>query len=527
MNINLDNNPKDKERWEFDTLPLYEVNQEVFSDFMKAGGYRKQVLNCSVTSERANQLVQFEMPQNWDFDKCMHGSWGKLEPGLEKWDYQGHMHPQKHLPYFKNLPADYKNLTKSPWTHYPSKSGGPAINTRLLRHNHQLWQDLRPKTLRGVFTTLVLVSPQVGFSLAPHIQIEPVFNVFAALSRAGGPCQMMPASYLYPDAQIQGMESTPATMFADILPHVGGDAFPVMECTPNPWGEIARYDIRNYYYGYPFAALNNSSEDVTLNNFIRGGTILPNGKSVMASSSKSYLYATLDDQLRHDLMLSRNDFMRKHGLVRGTVTHDGLPFQIPPEMQANVFAVCLTSWELEMKHPGDLTSYILKTQHAAIRSYHFYQQMEPFYGNFMRLLHELEKQSTFKTYLLSNHLTNYWLGENLRIPNQLTWLEQKHGARFIRNIYRQQLDWMMGVVNSWNQVSFRNQPAFRNQSNLEGALPFDGVVFHQMRKFFTGASFLFNRPIKNASPWPGMSPLWTQYDKDLEAGNLPTPAFER
>jgi hypothetical protein len=52
-----------------------------------------------------------------------------------------------------------------------------------LRYHHQLWNELRPKTLRGVHTTLVYVTPQLGFSLTPHIRLDKAFNYFAALSR--------------------------------------------------------------------------------------------------------------------------------------------------------------------------------------------------------------------------------------------------------------------------------------------------------------------------------------------------------
>ena len=83
---------------------------------------------------------------------------------------------------------------------------GLGINARHLRYHYQLWQDIRPKTLRGVFTTLVYVTPQLGFSLTPHIQLNQIFDTFGALARAAGPAQLFPASYLYPDARLQGIE---------------------------------------------------------------------------------------------------------------------------------------------------------------------------------------------------------------------------------------------------------------------------------------------------------------------------------
>jgi hypothetical protein len=41
---------------------------------------------------------------------------------------------------------------------------------------------------------------------------------------------------------------------------------------------------------------------------------------------------------------------------------------------------------MEMDHPGDLTPYNLRTQHAAIRGYNFYQRQEPCFSNFMPLV---------------------------------------------------------------------------------------------------------------------------------------------
>jgi len=87
--------------------------------------------------------------------------------------------------------------------------------------------------LRGVFTTLVYVTPQLGFSLTPHIQLNQLFDTFGALARAAGPAQLFPASYLYPDARLQGMERVPAAMFCDILPNLGS-CIPAMDHTPNP-----------------------------------------------------------------------------------------------------------------------------------------------------------------------------------------------------------------------------------------------------------------------------------------------------
>jgi hypothetical protein len=70
-------------------------------------------------------------------------------------------------------------------------------------------------------------------------------------------------------------------------------------------------------------------------------------------SSETYAYATLDPKLNHALKLDREAFQEVYRLARGVVTHDGLPFQLPVEMQTAVFGIVLTAWELEMDRPGD------------------------------------------------------------------------------------------------------------------------------------------------------------------------------
>ena len=89
-----------------------------------------------------------------------------------------------------------------------------------------------------------------------------------------------------------------------------------------------------------------------------------------------------------------------------------LPFQLPVEMQCLIYGIVLTAWELEMDKPGDLTSYTLKTRHAAIRGFNYYQKVEPYYTNFMRMIAELGKDPDFRTYPLASHLTHSWLGDH-------------------------------------------------------------------------------------------------------------------
>jgi hypothetical protein len=132
------------------------------------------------------------------------------------------------------LPAEHASLLHVPWLQSPSQATWLGINARHLRYHHQLWQDLKPKTLQGVNTTLIVGLPQIGFALAPHIQLEKVFLFLGSLARGLGPVQLFPARYIYPDAQLGGLADVPAPIFADILPATGGFAYPCVDCEPDP-----------------------------------------------------------------------------------------------------------------------------------------------------------------------------------------------------------------------------------------------------------------------------------------------------
>ncbi len=226
-------------------------------------------------------------------------------------------------------------------------------------------------------------------------------------------------------------------------------------------------------------------------------------------------YATLDPTLQHELKLPHERFVVEHGTKRSTVTHDGLPFQLPVEMQGLVHSIILTTWELELDKPGDLTSYTLKTRHAAIRGFNYYQRVEPYYRNFLRLINELARDPDFAVYPLSNHLTHAWLGGNLQLANQWTDAERAHTPEVVRSFYHQQLDWLLGVHNLWAHLSFRKN------ANLESALAPDGVVFHQMRPRNQMEAHLFQRPLKPASCWPKQHPDWQRVDEGQPLQSLP------
>lgn len=501
------------ERWAAISEPGSQLTTQAAADFVRKHGNRRTVLNCAITLARAKHLTDFNYPSATNLDACLVSSGsGRFPQALVNWSYESQIQPATQLPYMKLLPAQYASLKKSPWFNSPSQAVGQGINARHLRYHHDLWHELKPKTLRGVHTTLVFVSPQIGFSLEPHIKLDKAFCYLAALARAYGPAQLFPARYLYPDANLGSLADLPAPIFADLLPETGGLSFPVADCTPDPRGTLCRFESSDRCYGYPFNLNLNPQTDTTLRNHESGSMNLPNGQRVHARQSESQVYALLDSKLRQELKWDRDEFAAKTCLSRGTITYDGLPFQLPVEMQTLVYAVILTHWELEMDRPGDLTSYTLRTKHAAIRGFNYYQRVEPFYSNFMRLIQDVAGNPDFKSYPLSTHLTHSWLGGNLCLSNQLSRSETNLGPGLMRAYYHQQLDWTAGICNLWNHVSFRRR------SGLETSLAGGGLAFHQMRPLLRFDSHLFPRPTERVSFWPNLHSSWTTLDR---TGQMP------
>ena len=502
-------------RWSGIGEPGSDINQIAFDQHL-ASNPHGQVLNCAVPEARARQLTDFSMPPDWSRHLCLATSGlGRFPEGLEHWRYQPHIKAEAQLPQMQKLPAAFADLSRLPWFTSYSQCTGVRLNARLLRYHHDLWQDLKPKVLRGVHTTLVYVSPQIGFSLTPHIQLQKAFHYFAALSRACGPAQLFPARYLYPDAQLGSLVEAPCPIFSDILPNTGGVAFPAMEATPDPWGVLSHYDQSDHYYGYPVARITSPHKDTILFDHTSGGMLLPDGRRVTARHCESRVLATLDEKLNTELQMDREQFLQKRCLSRGTITHDGLPFQLPVEMQCMIYAVILTHWEVTLDRAGDLSSYTLQTRHAAIRGFNYFQRVDPYHSNFMRLINELSKDPDFQTYPLSTHLTRYWLGGNLQISNQASRSEHEMGADLMRSYYLQQLDWLAGVSNLWNH---RTQ---RMRQDLEGSLSAVGLAFHQMRRMLRFDSHYFPRPQKRPSPWPDLHERWLQLDRTGQVDGLP------
>jgi hypothetical protein len=501
------------ERWEAVREPGSEVTTQIFADFTRRQNGRRTVLNCAIPPARAKYLTDFEFPSETTVHDCLVASGtGRFPPALKEWKYKSQIQPATQLLHMRTLPTQPASLQNLPWFDSPSQATGIGINGRHLRYHHSLWHELKPKTIRGLHTTLVFVTPQIGFSLTPHIKLDQAFHYIAALARAYTPAQLFPARYLFPDANLGNLAGLPAPIFSDLLPETGGLAFPVMDCTPDQRGTLCRYDGSDRCYGYPFSLDLDPQTDATLPDHESGCMRLPNGRTVCARNSESHIYALLDAKLRQELKWDRDEFAARTCLTRGTVTHDGLPFQLPVEMQSMVFAVILTHWEMELDKPGELESYTLKTRHAAIRGFNYYQRVEPFHANFMRLINEVAKDPEFCTYPLATHLTHPWLGGNFCKSDQLSESEKRLGPGLMQAYYQQQLNWTCGVFNLWNHVSFRKGV------NLEKTLSMAGLAFHQMRPLLKFDSHLFPRPVKRASFWPDTHANWSQLD---QTGQMP------
>ena len=514
-------------QWEAISLPGHEHTSKAFSEYLQVFGRQHNVLNCAIPLARAKSLTDFKLPAGVDIQACIEASvTGNFPQALRDWKHTPKIRSQPQLPQLTTIPQEHASLIKVPWFQSPSQAAWLGINARHLRYHYQLWQDMRPKVLQGVHTTLIMGTPQIGFALAPHIQMEKMFLFLGSLGRGLCPVQLFPARYIYPEAQLGEFADTPAPIFADILPLMGGFAYPVVDCEPDPWRALARFGNGDRFYGYPFRKAADSVEDFTLKGYANGAMLLPNGQRVTARMSESYVYATLDEKLKDDLLLDREGFEDATCLVRSTVTHDGLPFQLPVELQPLVFGIVLTHWLMELDRPGDLTSYALKTEHAAIRGFNYFQRAEPYYTSFMRLVQELSKDPAFRTYPLCSHLTNSWLGGNLRLSNQQSQSEHDLTPELMRAYYHQQLDWQAGVLNLMNHLSFRSKSDRAGLVSLTGReverlLNLDGVAFHQMNRLLRFDSHLFQRPLKRVSLWPDFHQGWTELDRKFLTESLP------
>ena len=516
-----------RERWDAMSLPGGEHTENALSAFLQGPRRTNRVLNCAIPLTRAKALTDFSLPEGLTIQQCIEASaTGNVPECLRDWEYTPQIRAVPQLPQMMAIPPEHASLTKVPWFQSASQSAWLGMNARHVRYHYQLWQDLKPQVLQGVVTTLILGLPQIGFALTPHIQLEKSFLFLASLARGLCPVQLFPAKYLYPQTKLGELGDAPAPVFADILPATGGFAYPTVDCEPDPWRVLARFGNGDRFYGYPFRNVNDSSDDFSLQDYERGAMLLPNGSRVTARHSESHVYATLDPDLKSVLALDREGFEDATCLVRGACTHDGLPFQLPVEMQPMVLAIVLTHWRMELDKPGDLTSYAVHTEHAAIRGFNYFQRVEPYYTNFMRLIQKLSKDPDFRTYPLANHLTQSWLGGNMCLANQLSQSERDLGPQIMRSYYHQQLDWQAAVINLMNHVAFRTKNnsgglVSKTGTEIEEELNLDGLAMHQMNRLLRFDSHLFQRPCQRASFWPDHNPAWSELDRRFSDVSLP------
>lgn len=174
---------------------------------------------------------------------------------------------------------------------------------------------------------------------------------------------------------------------------------------------------------------------------------------------------------------------------------------------------------------GGFAYPVVRTQHAAIRGYNYYQRVAPYYDNFLRLIGDISHDPNFCTYPLSTHLTQSMLGGNLQISNQLSASERDLNPNLMRAYYHQQLDWQMGVVNLMNHVGFRSRQSgavrvSRSGTEIERGLDFDGLAFHQMERLLRFDSHLFPRAARPISPWPDLHAGFRDLDRNLLTESL-------
>ena len=205
---------------------------------------------------------------------------GNFPDSLRDWKYQPKFCSEPQLPQLAPLPPEAATLQDLPWFESPSQSTGRGINARHVRYHHSLWQELKPKVLQGVHTTLVLALPQIGFALAPHIQLEKVFLFLGSLARGLGPVQLFPARYLYPDAHLGGLANLPAPSSRTFCPPRAGLPTPAWTANPTPGAVLARFGNGDRYYGYPFRAAGDSMQDFTLHDHEDRAMLLPSGRRV-------------------------------------------------------------------------------------------------------------------------------------------------------------------------------------------------------------------------------------------------------
>lgn len=217
------------ERWHQTTHSGHEHTQNAIKSILAADPQRP-ILNCAQSEIVARNLTEFTLPAGLDYDRCLRaGSSGNVPECLRSWKYQPRIQAVPQLPSLQPLPARHKTLRRLPWFDCASPTRHLASNARHIRFNHDLWRELKPRTLRDLSTTLVLAMSQIGVALTSHIDLKSSFLYLGALARGLGAVQLFPARYLFPDARLGELADTPAPIFADLLPATCGYAWPLVD----------------------------------------------------------------------------------------------------------------------------------------------------------------------------------------------------------------------------------------------------------------------------------------------------------
>jgi len=181
--------------------------------------------------------------------------------------------------------------------------------------------------LQGVHTTLVLALPRLGSPRA-HIQLEKVFLFLGSLP-GPGPAQLFPARYLYPDAHWRLANLRPPSSRTSCPPR--RVAYPAWTANPTPgacWPASATGSLLRI----PFRAAGDSMQDFTLHDQENRAMLLPSGRRSSPVTARLALTPPWTRPAT-GVGLDRDGFEDATCLLRGAVTHDGLPFQLPVAMQ--------------------------------------------------------------------------------------------------------------------------------------------------------------------------------------------------
>ena len=289
----------------------------------------------------------------------------------------------------------------------------------------------------------------------------------------------------------------------------------MIDCTPDPWGVITQFDMTDQLWVsvLPKQRTRSTTSRSLTSNRGDASAQRPTGPGQEVGSPTCY--ATLDAKLREELMCNRDFFEQIRCLARGTITHDGLPFQLPVEIQSMVYAVILAPLGDEPGQAGRLEPATRSRPAPAIRGFNYCQRVEPyFYGDFMRMIQELSKNPDFKTYPLSTHLTNGWLGWQPRgYPINHRPLRRRSAPTSCATTTSNERSCRMG-----RSFSTSGTRLFSRQGQ-PGSAGSDGLRLHQMHRMLPLT--LLSTAVKARVAVAQSAWRWIELDRTCQANSLP------